>query len=173
MPPALGAARAIENPPAFSEKNYVDMKRACRILDASWTAIYRLAESGYLQLIDYRARGWKRVRYQSIVDHCDQLRRQYAIPDRRPPLSSPVLRHRDEDLLPFPARQTIGFREIQQALGFSSIAPVLKILEEGPFECYRLHPAAPWRIYAPSFLEYLERCRVGVTRGPRAYRIVE
>jgi hypothetical protein len=157
----------------FAEREYVDMKRACRILNSSWTVIYRLAESGYLQLIDYRARGWKRVRYQSIVEHCDRLRQEYAIPDRRPPLSSPVLRHKDEDLLPFPACETIGFREVQQALGFSSIAPVLKILEEGRFECYRLHPAAPWRIFAPSFADYLERSRVGLTRGPHAYKIIE
>ena len=83
------------------------------------------------------------------------------------------MRHRDEDLLPFPLCNTIGFRDVQRALGFSSISPVLKILNEALFERYRLHPAGPWRISMTSFAAWLERTRVGVTRGPHAYKIVD
>jgi hypothetical protein len=173
MPPALGTARAIEKPHAVSENEYVNMPRACRILGASWTVIDRMIGLGVLEQIDPGPRRWKNLVYQSIVDHCDGLRKKYVIPDRRPPLSSPRMRYKDEDLLPFPLCNTIRFHDVQRALGFSSISPVLKILNQGLFECYRLHPAGLWRISITSFVAYLEKTRIGLKRGPHAYKITE
>jgi len=168
MPPALGTARAIEKPPAVSEKEYVNMQRAGRIFGVSWTVIDRLVKCGFLRLIDYRPHGWKRVCYQSIVDHCDRLRLEYVIADRRSPLSSPMLRHKDEDLLPFPLRDTVSVSEIMPALALSTREAAIAIVREGKFEAYRLHPFAPWRISAPSFVAYLRRCGGGLPYGPGA-----
>jgi len=152
----------------FAEKEYVDMTRAANILGASWQTVMRLAQSGTIDMIEYRYRGWKKVRYQSIVDFCDSLRRHYAIPDRRPVLSAPYLRHRDCDLLPFPLRDTMGFEEAKQALGVTSDRVLPLLIEEGRFEAYRLVIGAPWRISRPSFLEYLETMHRGPI--PRAGR---
>jgi hypothetical protein len=173
MPPALGTARAIEKPDTVSDEEFIRMPRACRILDASWTLVNRLIEYGHLEQVDPIPQGWKKLRYQSIVEHCDRLRKEYAIRDRRPRLSSPKMRYKDEDLLPFPLCDTIKFRDVQQVLGFSSIAPVLKILNAGLFECYRLHPASPWRISKTSFVAYLEKIRIGLTRGAHTYKVPE
>ena len=92
----------------FAEREYVDMPRACRILGASWTAVVGMAASGYLRLVDYRRNGHKRVHYATLVEHCNRLREEYAIPDRRPALACELLRYRDEDILPFALRDTIG-----------------------------------------------------------------
>ena len=154
----------------FAEREYVDMPRACRILGTSATTVVRMAASGYLQLIEYRERAWKKIRYRSIVEHCDRLRVEYAIPDTRPALANELLRHKDEDILPFPMRDTIYIRDIVEPLGFACKQPATKIVEEGRFLAYRLHPGAAWRIHAPSFREYLSRTLQGVSGGPRAYK---
>ena len=131
-----------------------------------------MAASGLIELIDYRPHGHHRIRYQSIVNHCNRLREEYAITDRRPPLSSPLLRNKDDDLLPFPLSDTIGVPAIAPALGLSPLS-VRRLLEEGPFDCYRVHPSAPWRISMASFSAYLEGVRAGVAGHPGAYRIRE
>ena len=109
MPTSLEIASQPLRP--FAEKEYVDARRACNILGVSGQTMRRLAQSGALEMIAYRTLSWKKVRYHSIVRFCDSLRESYAIPDRRPKLSAPYLRHRDEDLLPFPMRITMGTDE--------------------------------------------------------------
>jgi hypothetical protein len=175
MPPALGTARAAVNPRAIAEKEYVGVARVCRILETNWTVVYRIISLGGLRLIDYRFHGRKRVRYQSIVDYCDRLRQEYAIADRRPPLSNPILRHKDEDLLPFPIKDTTTCKVVREALGYSTDSPVLKLLEEGKFECYRLTPGGPWRISASSFTAWYEQLRAkpGLPSWATPYREVE
>jgi hypothetical protein len=155
----------------FAEKEYIDMPRGQRILGVSWNVLNRMAASGLIHLIEFRERGWKKIRYQSIVDHCDRLRTEYGIPDNRPQLS-PMLRHRDEDLLPFPLRDTIGTSEALLALGLAKPESIIKICQEGPFWCYRVHSTGPWRISLSSFNVYLERTMRGVRRGV-AYKIPE
>jgi hypothetical protein len=130
-----------------------------------------MAEAGYIQLIEYRAGGWKKIRYQSIVDWCDRLREEYAIPDRRPPLSSPILRHKDEDLLPFPLLQSISTEDAMIATGYQHHWTVNKLCEEGHFECYRLHPEYFWRINLPSFRAWLDKWLAGVAQSGRAPRL--
>ena len=139
----------------FAEREYVDMKRAQRILGASWMTVSRLADEGLLDIIEYRRRGRKKVRYASIVDFCDNLRRHYQIPDRRPRLSAVYLRHRDEDLLPFRLRDTMSSEEALAAMGTANRRIIPELVEEGRFEAYRLVIGAPWRISRPSFVEYL------------------
>jgi hypothetical protein len=136
----------------FAEREYVDMERACRILGASWSMVNRMSASGYLILVDFRRRGRKRVHYASIVEHCNRLREEYAIPDRRPVLACELLRHRDDDILPFPLRDTIAAIDAAPLLGYQVKWSALKLCEEGRFEAYRLQrsprasTAAPLRI---------------------------
>jgi hypothetical protein len=163
---------AIAVPPLgpFAEKDYVDMTRACNILGVSWQTVMRLAQSGILEMIEYRERSWKKVRYRSIVEFCDRLRQSYSIPDRRRVLSAPYLRHRDEDLLPFPMRITMGSDEALTAMGISNRRAIPQLIEEGRFEAYRLVIGAPWRISRPSFGEYLAGARRRTQHGTYAYR---
>jgi hypothetical protein len=100
----------------FAEREYVDMPRACRILGASWNMVVGMAAGGYLRLVDYRRNSHKRVHYGTLVEHCNRLREEYAIPDRRPPLACELLRHRDDDILPFPLRDTIAVADDPEAL---------------------------------------------------------
>lgn len=146
----------------FAEREYVSMNRTCSILGASWTMVNSMAAAGYFILVDFRRRGKKRVHYGSIVEYCNRLREEYAIPDRRPTLACELLRHRDEDILPFPLRHTIGAVCAAKLLGYDSIQTVHKSCEEGQFESYRLHPAGVWRISVPSLTAFLEEITKGI-----------
>lgn len=130
------------------------MKRAMRILGLSHSAVRSLFLHEKIAIIDYRKQSRKRVRYSSIVDLCDRLRREYGIKDRRPKLDSPHFRHRDEDLLPFPLSDTIYIKEVQEILGYASRTPIYKMIEEGRFEAYKL---AAWRFSRASLAAYLDR----------------
>lgn len=114
-----------------------------------------MAASGSVKTID---RGGPRlVHYLSVVELCDRIRMAYNLPDRRPQVS--VMRHRDEDLLPFPLRETIGAQTALRTLGLGQLEEVLRLIEQGRFEAYRLAPDAPWRISRPSLLTYIEYTR--------------
>jgi len=145
----------------FAEREYVDMPRACRILGASWTAVVGMAASGYLRLVDYRRNGHKRVHYATLVEHCNRLREEYAIPDRRPALACELLRYRDEDILPFALRDTIGIADAAPMLGYLAKWTATRLCEEGRFESYRLHPCAPWRISLSSLRLYIHGAVTG------------
>lgn len=151
---------------AFAEREYVDMDRACRILGVSWSMLNRMCSQGYLILVDFRHRGRKRVHYGSLVGHCCRLREEYAIPDRRPVLASDLLRHRDEDILPFALRDTIDTSNAARLLGFQAKQTANLMCVKGCFESYRLHPFAPWRISRSSLQEYLRELLSG--RAPAA-----
>ncbi len=172
--PAIGSslveAEQRQTIPPIPEKEYIDVPRTCRILGVTEATVRRLAESKLIDLVEYRARSWKKVRYQSVVDFCDVLRERYAIPNRRPTLSAPYLRQRDEDLLPFPLRTTMLAPEAQMILACGN-RTLLKLLEEGRFECYQLVPSAPWRISRPSFADYVKAVRNGVADGHHAYKV--
>jgi len=154
--------------PSFPEREYVDMGRACRILGLSWTTVSRLAASGMVDMVDYRSHSVKRIRYASIVDLCNRLRREFAIPDRRKPQSSPSLRYRDEDLLPFPLSDTITADDALGAMGSVSRKGFLKLVEEGRFWAYRFAQAAPWWISRSSLAAYLDRVHPGARRSDTA-----
>lgn len=140
----------------FAEREWVDMERACSILgDVNWKTVVRMAQSGMIDMIDYRPGARKKVRYHSLVEFCNGLRRQWDLPDRRPILSAPYLRHRDRDLLPFPMQETMDRREAMRALGSSHKEIIMQLVREGCFEAYQLMPGSPWRISRPSFERYL------------------
>lgn len=143
----------------FAEREYIDMARAARILGVTDSTVAVLFSKRLIEMIDYAPHKRKRLRYQSIVDFCDELRRQYAIKDRRPPLDDPMFRHLDADLLPFPVDDTIGIDEVAKILGYSSVTPVRLMIEEGRFEAYQFYPSSPWRISKKSLAEYIQRVR--------------
>lgn len=167
---AQPSAPPISSIAAFPDKEYVDVARACSILGVKWLTVVRLAQSGFLEMIDYRYHSWKKIRYQSIVDFCDELRRVYRIPDRRPKLSAPYLRYRDEDLLPFPMSITMFADEALAALGVANRRVLPLLVEEGRFEAYRLVVGSPWRISRPSFAEYLKEAHSGPQSRAHAYQ---
>jgi len=125
-----------------------------------------------LVLVDFRKRAHKRVSYQSIVEHCNRLREEYAIRDRRPRLVRGQLRYRDEEILPFPSRDTIPAIEAAPMLGYLAKWSVWKLCEEGRFEAYRLHPCSAWRISRSSLQAYLSEIKKGIHGGPAAYNFV-
>lgn len=149
----------------FAEKEYVSVQRTAQILRVSQSTIYRLASTRdrdgqlLINLIEYRRNARKRVLYSSIVRFCDKLRAEYCIADRRPPLSNPIFRHRDDDLLPFPWSDTINSGIALSALGYESNKPLLNLIEEGRFEAYRLIRETPWRISRSSFMAFLASTR--------------
>ncbi len=70
-------------------------------------------------------------------------------------LGAPYLRHRDEDLLPFPLTDTIHPEEACELLGFRRLQPVVRLIEEGKFEAYQLAAQAPWRISRSSLYAFM------------------
>ena len=148
----------------FAEREFIDIKRAMRILGLSHSGVRNLYAAGQIEMIDYKPRSRKRVRYSSILALCENLRTRFCIADRRPSLAAPWLRHRDEDLLPFPLSDTINIKRVIGILGYSSTAPVCHMIEEGRFDAYRLG-GGDWRISKTSLAAYLQ-CVHGRERLP-------
>ncbi len=145
----------------FAAREYVDTRRACRILGVGYRTLQRFVSNGQIEWVSLGKVSWKRVRYKSVVDFCDRIRQQHKIASRRPPLH-PHLRHRDEDLLPFPLRDTMSSEEALAVLGLSNGNKGLRfaqMVEEGRFEAYQLIPQGPWRVSRSSLLAYMERAR--------------
>lgn len=67
------------------------------------------------------------------------------------------LRHRDEDILPFPLSDTIYSAEVLSALGYEDRRPLVNLIEEGRFDGYRLSAEYMWRISRSSFLRFLKK----------------
>jgi len=158
-------------PLPFAAKEYIDRRRACRILGVGVRTLERLAASGRIGYVDLRKKSHKRLQYQSIVDFCDRLRLEHRIADRRPTLGAAYLRHRDEDLLPFPLADTIHAEEACELLGFRRLQPVVRLIEEGKFEAYQLAAQAPWRISRSSLYNFMREVRRPVPDHPLRYRL--
>jgi excisionase family DNA binding protein len=140
----------------FAEKEYIDVRRAARILGVTYMTIPNLYAAGRIEMIDYAKHKRKRVKYASVVALCDRLREHFGIPDRRAPLPVPYFRHRDEDLLPFPLSDTIYVEEVARILGYDSPSPVRQMIDEGRFEAYKISGFSPWRISRTSLAAYLQ-----------------
>jgi hypothetical protein len=67
-----------------------------------------------------------------------------------------MFRHRDEDLLPFPLRDTIPMAPVLEALGYYDNGPVVNLIEEGRFDAYKLPNDYRWRISHSSFQRFLQ-----------------
>jgi hypothetical protein len=163
----------------FAEKEYVDVARTARIFGVGVSTVYRMAEETYrdghaaIKLVSYRHQARKRVLYSSIVAFCDFLRAEYGIEDRRPKLDHPMLRHRDEDLLPFPLTDTIYSAEALAALGYDDRRPLVYLIEEGRFDAYRLSNEYTWRISRTSFKRFLDQTRDKEFTAPRSFAALE
>ncbi len=155
----------------FAEREYIDSRRACRILGVSYRTLMRLAASKHIEWLDYAKTSHKRVRYKSVVDFCDRLREQHKIVDRRPQLSAPYLRHRDEDLLPFPLKDTMTTEAVLVVLGFSQPDRLVMMIEEGQVEAYQIIPQGPWRVSGSSLLAHLDRARGPAGDIRRPYKV--
>ncbi|MGO9731868.1 hypothetical protein [Mycobacterium sp.] len=101
----------------------------------------------------------------------DRLREEHKIADRRPQLSGPYLRHRDEDLLPFPLKDTLRAQQALAALGFAKTHSLVLLIEEGRFEAYQLVPQGPWRVSGSSLLAHLDRARGPAGDIRRPYKV--
>lgn len=160
----------------FAEREYVDVKRAARILGVSETTVFRLAATldgegrPLITLIEYRRGARKRILYSSLVRFCDGLRVKYGIPDRKPPLANPIFRHKDSDLLPFSLSDTIGMKVALEALGFVNTRPVVHLIEEGAFEAYQIFSETHWRISRTSFADFLTKAHAGGSGRGEPYR---
>lgn len=143
----------------FAEREYIDVMRAANILGIGRSTVYDLHRRGYIEMLDYALHKRKRVRYRSIIEFCDRLRKQYCIQDRRPPLSHPMFRHHDRDILPFPLDDTMTLEQVAEVLGYVTVIAVRRMVEEGRFEAYQLFPGSPWRVSKTSFSAYLQRVR--------------
>ena len=152
----------------FAQRECIDASRAMGILGVSYTTLARIALSGLIDWYDHGKTSPKSIRYQSLVDFCDGIRKQHRIPDRRPPLEG-GLRYRDEDILPFPLRETVSAPFAADAMGFIRITAVVRLIEEGRFEAYQLVPRARWRISRLSLLAYMDGLR-RPRPHPRAYK---
>jgi hypothetical protein len=98
-----------------------------------------------------------RINYDAVVAYCNNLRLQYRISSRLPPLGK-GRRHRDEDLLPFPLAETISGREVSEALECSRDT-VSHLLDSGGLIGYRVRAqdvrGNPWRIWRLSLERYI------------------
>lgn len=149
----------------FAEKEYISVKRAAEILGVSRNTVHWLHEEKVIEMVDYRKGAHKRVKYSSILELCDALRKKYGIADRRQPLSNPMFRHKDEDLLPFPLSDTIYMAEALSILGYESMEAVRSMIEEGLFEGYQLREGGPWRISRSSLAAFLQKVHAKGSRG--------
>lgn len=151
----------------FAEKEWIDQERTMRILGVgSLRTLYLLRrprrDQPYLEVLRY-GRGLRhRVLYSSVVCYCDWLREYHGIPDRRPQLDSPIFRHRDQDLLPFPLADTITTAEALAMTAYESGSSLRRRMAVGAFHCYRLVPdcaTSPWRISRTDFARWLADAR--------------
>jgi hypothetical protein len=156
----------------FAEREWISIPRTCSILGVSKNVVYDLRRNHYpdgrplINLLHFGRSMRFRVHYRSVVEYCDYLSEKFAIPSRRKPIDNPILRHRDEDLLPFPLSDTMGVSDAKIYLGYDSHAPVLNLIESGAFEAYRLYRQSPWRISRSSFTAWYLKTRNGEKNIP-------
>jgi hypothetical protein len=125
-----------------------------------------------VSMIEYRKGARRRILYSSIVRYCDQLRLKYNIVDRRPRLANSFLRHRDEDLLPFPLADTIRSTETLEALGYTAHSALVSLVEEGRFDAYKLVGGKEWRISRSSLAAFITSVQNKPSEAMPPYRRV-
>lgn len=81
-----------------------------------------------------------------------------------------MLRHHDEDLLPFPLTDTIGSAEALRALGYEDLRPLIYLIDEGRFDAYQLVAWSPWRISRSSFGVFVKKARPETSNSAKLIR---
>jgi hypothetical protein len=74
-------------------------------------------------------------------------------------LPTPIFRHRDEDLLPFPLSDTLSLKETKAILGYESESSVIALIRDSYFDAYQIAPCSEWRISASSLARFIERSK--------------
>jgi hypothetical protein len=157
----------------FPDEKTIDMARCRGILHVTAHVIRRLSvtplhpgsEQMCLSAYNTMRCAPLRIDYDSLVRFLNMLREKHGIADRR---QAPVFgRHRDEDLLPFPWRDTMTVDDAADALSINRSKVLLRI-EAGKFEAYQFAPVSPWRISRTSFAIYMDSFRSS-RRSERPY----
>jgi hypothetical protein len=149
------------------DKLAIDLSRVGRILACNKNVATHLVRAKYLAAYRIGTSPWL-VEYQSVVDLCDGLRVRYGIRDRRQPKQRNG-RWRDDDLLPFPIRDTITVEAVAAALERSQYS-VIKLLEAGAFDAYKLPTSRNWRISQTAFSKYIQRLRASFEASRQSAR---
>jgi len=150
-----------ERPPKlalpFQRKAEIDPKRIARILGTSPSTVMRMVRSGLIRSITLPNEKRPRIEYDAVVEYCNRLRLEYRISTR-------ILgklhgrRYRDEDLLPFPLRDTISVQVVEKALECTK-ETVRCLIEEGVLVAYQVwigQRGSPWRIQRQSLERHIE-----------------
>jgi hypothetical protein len=143
------------------QSQMIDVVRAAKILDVSRQTAITYINLGLIG--GYRAAErlvWS-IYYDTIVELCDAMRLRFMIRDRRPRLAAGVRRWRDEDLLPFPAADTVSVETAADALAVQKTVIHNLINDRAPgepgvFDAYRFTNQMPWRISQISLRKYAE-----------------
>lgn len=154
MMPIQETGPQIELP--FAERDLIDTQRAMRILGVCRSSLHKMIQMKLFATIQYDRMGRHQIAYSSLVRYCDALREEFGIPDRRPPLSSPLLRYPDALLLPFPLSDTVYIDEVMERLRLPKRS-AHKPLEQGSIEAYRLINYSNWRVSRTSLNRYVQR----------------
>jgi hypothetical protein len=151
------------------ENKVIDADRAAGILNVSRTTIWDLLDEKLLRGYQLgRSQPWN-ILYDSVVELCDDLRLRFHIADRRKRKLKPGQRWRDDELLPFPAEDTISLNEAAVGLG-SQRKIVLHLIEEGKFDAYQLYERGSWRISKSSLFAFAAQKAEEVTQTPSGPR---
>jgi hypothetical protein len=128
----------------FQRSSEVDVRRVASILAVSQNTVLSMLE------------------YDSVIEHCNQLRVHYRISEDRLLRKPAHGRLRDEDLLPFPIAQTVFAKEVQRRLDIAR-QNVIYLIEQGDLVGYQVLidlKASPYRIYRPSLERYMASLRI-------------
>ena len=141
----------------FRDYEMIDVARAEKILGASKNAVIRLIKAGHLAAMQRGGeRGHWSVRYWSVVEYCDFLRKKHGIPDRRRELAHSGARWRDDELLPFALTDTLNVPLAMRVMDIPKRTLHQK-LEDGTIESYQLMDGWDWRISRTSLKAFHER----------------
>lgn len=155
QPAAARAADSVLLP--VPERLLIDVQRTQRILGTSHSNVLTLIRRKAIAAFQMAGGGRWHIEYDSVLEFCDGLRTRFLICDRRPVRRG--LRWRDEELLPFPMRDTVRLEDAMQLLNLGYRATTA-LIEQGGFEAYQLSSlseSAPWRISRRSLEEYAAR----------------
>jgi excisionase family DNA binding protein len=144
----------------FQRSSEVDVRRVASILAVSQNTVLSMLEGKLLR--SYRIGSRWRVEYDSVIEHCNQLRVHYRISEDRLLRKPAHGRLRDEDLLPFPIAQTVFAKEVQRRLDIAR-QNVIYLIEQGDLVGYQVLidlKASPYRIYRPSLERYMASLRI-------------
>lgn len=166
---------AAERPPKlelpFQRSAEIDKARVAKILGVSHATASRMVEAKLFRA--YRSPGEKilRIEYDSVVAYCNRLRLEYRISEKM--IERPRGRRlRDEDLLPFPLKDTISLKEVCRVLDCDGSA-AQRLIEEGALTGYQVQigrAGCPWRVHLPSLERYVASLHAEAAAAPSPHR---